>query len=113
MSEQSTPAKSDHRATIIAGLRAMADFLEARPEIPEPYLVREQHSITDEYDLQTHEVIHKTDEEKVAETRRIAALLGVEPTIYDDGTGIILEYRVAELATYIVHAQLTPTGEQS
>lgn len=104
MSEQSTPHESD-RSTVIAGLRAMADFIEARPEIP----VGSYTSVGLQYSVLTG-----TDEEKIAEVRRIAGLLGVEAEIYDDGIGVIIRYRVADRTTFTVHANLTPAaGEQS
>jgi hypothetical protein len=91
-----------HRTTVIAGLRAMADFLETRPEIPlgDYAFVNVQHS-----------VLHGTDDEKIAEVRRIASLLGVEARIYEDGSGIVCTYPVAELTTFTVHAILTPAAE--
>lgn len=112
MQDRPTPTElaRQRRAQSIAGLRAMADFLEARPDIPGPYMVRVQHSVTDEYDPPTFQIVRKTDAEKIAEVRRIAALLGVQARIYDDGTGISFEYDIAGLATYVVHAALTPAG---
>lgn len=90
-----------HRTTVIAGLRAMADFLETRPEIPlgDYAFVNVQHSVLD-----------GTDDEKIAEVRRIAGLLGVQARIYEDGTGVGCSYAVAELTTFTVHAILTPAG---
>lgn len=89
----------DHRGAIVAGLRAMADFLETRPDVPlsDYAYVNVQHS-----------VLHGTDDEKIAEVRRIAELLGVEARIYDDGTAIVCRHPVAELTTFTVHALLTP-----
>jgi hypothetical protein len=91
----------ERRAAIAAGLRAMADFLEARPEIP---LSDYAH-----VDLQ-HSVLDGTDDEKVAEVRRIAELLGVKARVHEDGSAVVCRYPVAELTTFTVHALLTPAG---
>jgi hypothetical protein len=108
--EQPTPAKSDHRTTIIAGLRAIADFLETRPEIPEPDRVDVQYSVIDRYDPQNYRIIETTDDEKIAEVRRIAGLLGVEAEFSQDGGGVATRYKVADQSIYTVHAKLTPAG---
>jgi hypothetical protein len=101
MPDQPTPS---HRTTAIAGLRALADFLETRPEVPlGSYVsVNVQHSVLD-----------GTDAEKIAEVRRIAEVLGVDAQIWEDGTGIVAPYQVAGRTTFTVHAHLTPAGEQA
>jgi hypothetical protein len=98
---------TNHRADIIAGLRAAADFLEAHPDIPEPYTVDLQHSVTIDYDPQTRQMTDPTDAEKIAEVRRIGDLLGVETTIHEDGSGVVSRYKIASQTTYLVHANLT------
>jgi hypothetical protein len=90
MPDQPTPS---HRTTAIAGLRALADFLETRPEVPLGSYV--------------------SDAEKIAEVRRIAEVLGVDAQIWEDGTGIVAPYQVAGRTTFTVHAHLTPAGEQA
>ncbi|WP_405394673.1 hypothetical protein [Microbispora hainanensis] len=55
----------DHRAALIAGLRALADFLDANPAVPVPYSVNVLHF--------PHRA---TDAEMCAEVDRIAELLG-------------------------------------
>ncbi|HEX5543650.1 MAG TPA: hypothetical protein VFX60_19205 [Micromonospora sp.] len=99
-----------HRAEVIAGLRAMAQFLEDRPEIPCPQSVRMQHSYVDTYDKVTGKLTHSTDAEKIAFVQAAASQLGIEPRIYDDGTGAVLEYAVAARTTYTVHAKLLDDG---
>ena len=50
----------EHRAQVIAGLRALADLLEARPEVPCPQYVMEQHSVLESLDLTTFAVAPRT-----------------------------------------------------
>lgn len=105
MDDQPPPTPVDHRTAIVTGLRAMADFIETRTEIP----VASYTSVGLQYS-----VLHGSNEEKVAEVRRIAGLLGVEAKIFEDGTGVIIRYRVADRTTFTVHANLHPAaGEQS
>jgi hypothetical protein len=63
-----------NRERTIASIRAFADWLEANQDVPAPQVRRLQYSI-----------IRNTDEERVAEARRVAALLGVEVKFDDHG----------------------------
>lgn len=106
MDNQSTHLDSgepENRAVIIAGLRAMADFLEARTDVPL--------GAYDSFELQ-HSILHGSNDEKIAEVRRIGGLLGVETKIYDDRTGVVSRYQVADRTTFVVHA-LLDSGEQA
>jgi hypothetical protein len=57
---------STHRADLIAGLHALADFLDTNPDLPVPEFST---------DVMVH--IDGTDEEQRAEVDRVASLLGV------------------------------------
>lgn len=66
----------DHRTALIAGLRALADFLDANPAIPVP------HSID-----ALHIPHHATDAEICAEVDHIAELLGTPISTRDRAYG--------------------------
>jgi hypothetical protein len=63
---------ADQRAEYVAGLRALADYLEAHPDLPVPYRVDAWDSVTG------------GDAER-AEVDRVAAILGEAPR-WSDGT---------------------------
>lgn len=72
--EQPTPAQEDeHRAAVVAGIRALADLIESNPNLPVPDSVNAQHS-----------PLGHTAEVRIAITRDAAAQLGVEATITDE-----------------------------
>ncbi|WP_433513570.1 hypothetical protein ACQP2T_60100 [Nonomuraea sp. CA-143628] len=58
--------RTDHRTRLIEGLRALADFLEDRPELPVPDMVHA-----------TVCVLHGSEEERKAEVERIGRLIGM------------------------------------
>lgn len=92
------PARSDeHRAVIVAGLRAMADFVEQHTDIPAPGYLVEQHSVLD-----------GTDAEKIAIVRHVAEALGVAACITKTAAWCV--YEVAERTTYRIQALLTGGG---
>jgi hypothetical protein len=98
----------EQRAEIIAGLRAMAQFLEDRPEVPCPQNVREQHSFLEPLDTSTWERVPVPDAEKIRFVQSVAAMLGVEAQITD--RSVSMEYAVAARTTYTVHANLRGDG---
>jgi len=61
-------ASADERARLIAGFRALADFLQDHPDVPAPYWA----------DVMVFPS-HSTDEEMRAEIDQIAARIGAEP----------------------------------
>jgi hypothetical protein len=81
------------RAELIADLRAFADLLEARPDMPAPPNVHVQHSL--------YHRDFPTDEERVAEVERLAAILGVEVDRRDKAVAAVLPLGRVE---YTVHA---------
>jgi hypothetical protein len=64
----------EKRANVIAGLRALADFIEQHPDFPLPMFPEFVHC------AMAHE-----DEAGVAEVRQIAAALGAEMTVDPEG----------------------------
>lgn len=78
--EQPTPEPTDrpdenspeHRAAVVAGIRALADFVESRTDLPVPHSVAAQHSFPG-----------RLDQGGVSHARELAARLGVEPDISD------------------------------
>jgi hypothetical protein len=86
----------DERAERIAGLRALADLLESRPEIPVPDSLSGQYSVL-AFRYNRGDSIRLDFAQRMAEGARIAALLGLE-----------LNERVARLplggnVQYVVH----------
>jgi hypothetical protein len=69
--EDSTSKSPEHRAAVVVGIRALADFIENRTDLPVPTSVDCQHSNL-EVD-KTEELVHAT-----------APALDVEPNIYAD-----------------------------
>jgi hypothetical protein len=66
----SAPNITDQRAALVAGLRELADFIEAHPDLPVPETFTETR-------VEPH--LHGTDEEDRAEVDRIAAIIGAVP----------------------------------
>jgi hypothetical protein len=74
-----TIADTAQRAQIIQGLRDLADFLQAHPEVPvQPYSI---------HCINYYPVIENDDDAAAcAEVTRVAGLLGVEPAWNHSGT---------------------------
>jgi hypothetical protein len=73
MSDQPTPITEhspDHRARVVAGIRALADLIETNTDLPVPDSVGAQHSISGDLDDDGRQLV-----------RDAAAALGVEPRI--------------------------------
>jgi hypothetical protein len=106
MSDQDNPAGADERARtrLITGLRLLANFLEAHPELPAPQGIRAQHSIVHTYDPKTYALVPKSDEEKIGIAVRAAAVLGVKAVIDEDS--VTVDYPVAPRIDYVVHASI-------
>lgn len=64
--------EAGHRAEFVAGVRAFADWIEARPWLPVPYSRRTQARF-----------LAEDDADKLVEARAIAEQLGVTPQIED------------------------------
>jgi hypothetical protein len=65
--------KLDERSAVIAGIRELADFLEAHPGLPvNRYTVDARHYVRHDRNLHTDEARHD-------ELERLAAVMGVEP----------------------------------
>ena len=97
--EQSTA--KDHRAELIADLRAFADLLDARPDMPiGPYdYVRVQYSVTR---------LFGSEAARVAEVERVAAILGAD--VKRDARQVMAELPIGRRVTYLVNAG-TDLGE--
>lgn len=67
-------ADKDKRRAFVAGLRELADFLDANPDVPAPRFSSE---------ISVH--LYGTDEQKVTAIVECARLMGVEPTLESDG----------------------------
>jgi hypothetical protein len=99
---------AEHRAALVAGLRALARFLEDRPDIPCPFSVRAQHSVIAPYDDGYRQVPMSADA-KAAYVRQIAARFPELPDIND--TAATFEHPFGGEVAYVVHANLrTATG---
>ena len=99
---------SGTRAEIVAGLRALADFIEARTDLPVPNHIRAQHSVIDTYVAGRWLSAPDSDEGVLRVVREAAAALpDVELRTHHDGdgneTGISFGYAVAPHAEYVVH----------
>lgn len=92
------------RADVIAGLKAMAQFLEDNPEMPCPQYIREQHTFMEPLNLRTFERVPVPDSEKIAFVRTVAARLGVDAEVDDESA--TCDYAVTARTTYTVHAKL-------
>jgi hypothetical protein len=64
----------EHRQDAIRALRDLADFLDAHPDLPVPWV-----------DARPGHGLEGTDEEKRAEVDRIAAILGVQAKMSESG----------------------------
>lgn len=64
---------AEHRAAVVAGIRALANLIESNPNLPVPDSVHAQHS-----------PLGHTAEDRIAITRAAATQLGVEATITDE-----------------------------
>jgi hypothetical protein len=85
--------EEERRAAIVAGIRALADFVEARTDLPAPGSVHAQYSLPG------------VDPAHADFIRGVAARLGVEPA--EDGSNVW--YYLAEYPTsvrYVVHGLL-------
>ena len=85
----------DHRAALIADLRAFADLLEARPDLPVGEFddLRFQHSITHGFG---------DENARIAEVHRVADVLGVD--VQRNGQTVRAELDLGRKVTYVVHA---------
>jgi hypothetical protein len=99
---------TEQRAEVIAGLRAMAQFLQDRPEVPCPQYVRQQHSFLEPLDTSTWERVPVPDAEKIRFVQSVAAMLGVEAEVTE--AYAMVEYAVGARTTYAVHANLRGDG---
>lgn len=87
--EAGTQQQTERERTI-ASIRAFADWLEANPDVPLQYLPPFQYSILD-----------GSDEERVAEARRVAELVGAEAKA--DGNRIGFRHLTESGIEYVVH----------
>lgn len=94
----------DARAELVAGLRALADFLEQRPEVPCPQAAEVMHVVLAKHTAEG-ESLPLPDDVQIAAVREIAALLDVPPHI--EGTRAFLEYSFGGDVTYCMYAKLT------
>ncbi|GIH78303.1 hypothetical protein [Planobispora longispora] len=69
-------AQHHRRRELIAGLRALAAFLDSHPQVPVPRYGAIRVSVHTNYDTDA-----TTEPEAIAEVERIAALLGTTPTV--------------------------------
>ncbi|NUW30742.1 hypothetical protein HTZ77_04800 [Nonomuraea sp. SMC257] len=68
------------RAQLIDGLRALADFLDTHPDVPTNSWAHVSYSVT------ANDVDGGSEDAKRAEVGRVAAILGVTPTLSDSGS---------------------------
>ncbi|WP_113700635.1 hypothetical protein [Nonomuraea lactucae] len=73
-----SPAQHHRRRELIAGLRALATFLDSHPHVPVPRYGTVRVAVHTKYDTDA-----TTEPEAIAEVERIAALLGTTPTAED------------------------------
>lgn len=76
----------DERAAMVAGLRALAQLLEERPEVPCPRTIDAQHTVLPRFTA-TGEKVPLPDDAKIAAVREIATALGIWPLIDDTRAG--------------------------
>lgn len=102
-SPQSTDTDLEHRAAVVAQVRALADWIEQRTDLPVPTSISAQHSLPS---------LDPTNEDVV---RAAAEALGVEPDIYE--TAALARYAISTYPLrldYVVHGFLpTSDDEQS
>lgn len=84
MTDQPTTTQPpDHRASVVAGIRALADFIETRTDLPVPDGATAQYS--------------ELDRSKVEQVvRQVAAALGIEPHLHSTNNGISIDHTIAE-----------------
>lgn len=99
-----TPATPDPRAELLAGLRELADFIAAHPEMPIP-----------EYPAFTHCIGPCPDADGLAVAQQLAEVLDVEPTVSGGHTDVKRLFRGLEYrAFYITRDRMAAhTAEQS
>jgi hypothetical protein len=78
------------RAAMVAAIRALADFVEQRTDLPVPTSVRAQHSLI------------TVDPQNIDRVREVADLLGVEANVYD--ITAMAEHTIAPFPTSVVYA---------
>lgn len=83
--------KLDRRAELIADLRAFADLLERRPDMP----VNAHPHMKCQYSK-----IDGDEDERVAEIRHVADLLGVEAVETESGINAVLDLGCIEYRAY-------------
>lgn len=93
-----------HRAAMIAGIRALAQFVEDHPELPCPNRVTAQHSFMEPLNLDTFEYEPVPDAPKLELIRRVADQLGVQADIHAESASV--RHDITEYVTYVVHAKL-------
>jgi hypothetical protein len=90
MTDQIIPGDLLHRAKVIGGLRQLADWLDAHPDVPVcPF----------GWDLSIYPQ-HADDADRAAEVDRIAAILGVDVTDETQRGGHYIASRSFGLITY-------------
>jgi len=77
VTDQATEREQRERAQLVADIRALADFIEARTDLPAPQSVHGQYSMWES---------HGNFEDRCAEVRRVAEELDVD--IADGGRSI-------------------------
>jgi len=93
------------RVSAVAAIRALADFLEANPELPVPISVSAQHSIIGD---------NVTDEQLVAMVREAADHLAETPQIDDEDAAVTHVLNQWDpYVSYTVHGFRRPAGEPS
>jgi hypothetical protein len=124
MADQPTPptesAKDQHRAAVVAGIRALADFIENNPALPLPHSVNTQHSIFGGLDDTGRELIRQ-----VGEQLQLPDLTDVgfaDSYVRFDDESASARYEVAKnaipeggsfRAVYVVHGNVREAGEQA
>ncbi|MEU4235512.1 hypothetical protein AB0F17_65575 [Nonomuraea sp. NPDC026600] len=71
-----SPAQRHHRRELITSLRALATFLDSHPQLPVPRYGQVRVLVHTLYETDA-----TTEAEAIAEVERVAALLGVAPTV--------------------------------
>lgn len=97
-----TPATPDPRTELVAGLRELADFIAANPEMPIPDYPRFQHCIGP-----------CSDADGVAVTQTLAEMLDVEPTVSGGHTNVERRFRGLRYeAFYIARERMREHNEE-
>lgn len=92
------------RAKTVAAIRALADFVESRTDLPVPTSVRAQHTLRRPPGPQNEVIV-----------RNVATMLDVAPVIYEDSAFATVEIsRYPVEVDYTVYGRLSePTGGES